>query len=146
MANLNSLSSLTELNLRRNSIERVSGLDKLPALQRIFLSHNAIQSLEDISCVFSVQLLIELSLDGNPISDRDPARYRSKMIAALPGLKHLDLKRISDEERAQSLSSSAAEASQESIHSSTAEERDAHSSVKQERAAYAPYDTKGKQW
>ena len=97
--NLGSLLSLTELNLRRNNIEFVSGLNKLPALQRVFLSHNQIKTMNDISCLFEVSYLIELSLDGNPLSEGDPLRYRNQIIMGMTGLRHLDLKRITDEER-----------------------------------------------
>jgi len=98
--NLSSLQALTELNLRRNNIERVLELDKLPALQRVFLSHNLIGSIPDMQCLFNVKFLIELSLDGNPMSDSDPVRYRNRVVAQMTGLRHLDLKRITDEERA----------------------------------------------
>ncbi len=98
--NLSSLMSLTELNLRRNCIENVSGLHKLPALQRVFLSHNQIRSVADIACLFEVSYLIELSLDGNPLSDADPVRYRSQVVQGMAGLRHLDLKRVTEEERA----------------------------------------------
>jgi hypothetical protein len=98
--NLSSLASLTELNLRRNSIDSVAGLNQLPALQRVFLSHNAIASTEAIRCLFEVNYLIELSLDGNPLSEADPAGYRAQLVAGMPGLRHLDLRRITDEERA----------------------------------------------
>ena len=97
--NITSLQSLTELNLRRNNIDKVHELDKLPSLQRIFLSHNVISNYHDISCLFNIKLLVELSLDGNPISDVDPLGYRNKLIANITSLKHLDLKKISDEER-----------------------------------------------
>ena len=97
--NLMSLQSLTELNLRRNVIEKVYELDKLPALQRVFLSHNLIANLPDLQCLFMVKFLIELSLDGNPMSEGDPAQYRAKIISGMPGLRHLDLKRVTDEER-----------------------------------------------
>eukprot|EP01032_Pedospumella_encystans_P011945 gene11945-13854_t len=109
--NLSSLVSLTELNLRRNNIESVTGLNQLPALQRVFLSHNSISRLEDVRCLFEVSYLIELSLDGNPISDNssssssssdsnDPIKYRAQLVVGMPGLRHLDLKRITEEERA----------------------------------------------
>ncbi len=108
MNNLSSLVSLTELNLRRNNIESVTGLNQLPALQRVFLSHNSISRLEDVRCLFEVSYLIELSLDGNPISDNsssssdsnDPLKYRAQLVVGMPGLRHLDLKRITEEERA----------------------------------------------
>jgi leucine-rich repeat-containing protein 49 len=97
--NLSSLVSLTELNLRRNNIEFVNDLQHLPALQRIFLSHNSIKKMEDIKCLFSVNFLIELSLDGNPISELQPIKYRNNLILNISGLKHLDLKKVTDEER-----------------------------------------------
>lgn len=92
--------SLTELNLRRNSIERIFDLDAIPALQRIFLSHNLIKSISDIKCILSLKNLIELSLDGNPLSSgSNQAKYRFAIISELPGLKHLDLQKITEEER-----------------------------------------------
>jgi len=99
-----SLQALTELNLRRNSIERVHELDKLPALQRIFLSHNLLTAFTDIQCLFNVKFLVELSLDGNPLSESDPTYYRNKIVSGMTGLKHLDLKRITDTERSQAVS------------------------------------------
>lgn len=98
--NLSSLVSLTELNLRRNAIESVAGLHRLPALQRVFLSHNQIRAPADIACLFEVGYLIELSLDGNPLSEADPPAYRAQIVAGMAGLRHLDLKRITDDERA----------------------------------------------
>ena len=60
--------SLTELNLRRNAIERVLDLDALPNLQRVFLSHNNIQKYDSIGCVFRcIRTLSELALSENPI-------------------------------------------------------------------------------
>jgi len=100
-----SLQALTELNLRRNSIERVHELDKLPALQRIFLSHNLLTAITDIQCLFNVKFLVELSLDGNPLSETDPTYYRNKIVSGMTGLKHLDLKRITDTERSQAVNS-----------------------------------------
>jgi hypothetical protein len=103
--NLTSLISLTELNLRRNVITNIDGLEKLPSLQRVFLSHNAIEALYNISCVFQITYLIELSMDGNPVAEVDPVKYRNQIIAHIPSLKHLDLKRITDEERALAIKS-----------------------------------------
>lgn len=96
---LSSLASLTELNLRRNKIEFVTGLNKLPALQRVFLSHNLINSTDDIKCLFDATYLIELCLDGNPLSERDPIHYRQQIVNGIRGLRHLDLKKVTEEER-----------------------------------------------
>jgi Leucine-rich repeat (LRR) protein len=53
----------------------VVGLELLPALQRVFLSHNALESLAQVQCLFSIAFLIELSLDGNPIALPDTYRH-----------------------------------------------------------------------
>ena len=42
MENLSCLRSLTELNMRRNRIESIHEIDTLPALERLFVSHNNI--------------------------------------------------------------------------------------------------------
>lgn len=39
-------------------------------------------------------------MDGNPVSEQDSGFYRRTLILNIPTLRHLDLKRISDEERA----------------------------------------------
>jgi Leucine-rich repeat (LRR) protein len=82
--NLLTLNSLTELNLRRNCIEMLVELDCLPSLQRIFLSHNLIEHEQKIHCLFQIKSLIELSLDSNPIAERDPIEYRLMMIGRIP--------------------------------------------------------------
>ena len=51
----------------------MSDLDALPALQRIFLSHNRIACVDDMAPIFNVRYLIELSMDGNPVSELDAA-------------------------------------------------------------------------
>lgn len=38
-------------------------------------------------------------MDGNPLAEQDAAFYRMTLIASINTLKHLDLKRITDEER-----------------------------------------------
>ena len=81
--NLSNLSSLTELNLRRNCIEQIFELDRLPTLQRVFLSHNQISQEKNISCIFNLRTLIELSLDSNPISERDPVEYRQLIVGKI---------------------------------------------------------------
>ncbi|KAJ9469676.1 Dynein assembly factor 1 [Diplonema papillatum] len=93
--NMAGLVSLTEVNLRRNVIETVSEIDKLPSLQRIFLSNNAIKSLDAVTCLFrTTNKLAELSLDGNPL-----VNYRLSVIDRVKSLKHVDLKRVSDDEK-----------------------------------------------
>lgn len=73
---LSHLRSLTELNLRRNQITRVTDLHTLPVLQRVFLSNNCLRTLEDAESLLSVKYLVELALDGNPIATDNNAAYR----------------------------------------------------------------------
>jgi len=95
--NLMGLGALTELNLRRNSIETVQDLNSLPSLQRVFLSNNQIISFDHCACLFAVTHLMELALDGNPIAES--THYRQYVLDHIKTLRHLDLKRITDEER-----------------------------------------------
>ncbi|KAG5186707.1 hypothetical protein JKP88DRAFT_179449, partial [Tribonema minus] len=68
---LSGLRSLTELNLGRNFITTVSRELELPRLQRLFLSHNLIDSWDECAGLFSATVsasLVELSFNGNPIA------------------------------------------------------------------------------
>ena len=93
------MQSLTELNVRRNQIENAFELDRLPGLQRIFMSNNAISDFADVASLFSVKYLMELSLDGNAVASHDPPAYRRELLDRIRSLRHLDLKRITDGER-----------------------------------------------
>ena len=95
--NLEGLVSLTELNLRRNQISQVLSLEVLPNLQRVFISNNLLASFESLQCLFMTKNLLELALDNNPVSLE--AGYRQVVLDNLKGLRHLDLKRVTDEER-----------------------------------------------
>ena len=56
------LSTLTELNLRRNQIERITGLHSLEYLSRVYLSFNNIAKWDDIWCLGDITDLTELTL------------------------------------------------------------------------------------
>ena len=99
LEDVGALQSLTELNARRNQIENVYELHFLPALQRVFLSNNRVQNFSAVSCLFKVKFLMELSLDGNPVALNDAAAYRRHLIDSIRTLRHLDLKRVTDQER-----------------------------------------------
>lgn len=67
-------------------------IEKLPCLQRVFVSNNALASLDSLASIFAAKNLLELALDGNPVASepgyrqvgpapvapnaRDPARPR----------------------------------------------------------------------
>lgn len=95
--NLNNMSSLIELNLKRNEIADIVGLEYCPKLQRLFLSYNEIYS---VYCFKNAHLAVsiqELTLDNNSIC-RDK-NYRRNVLASFAGLRKLDNKRITDEEK-----------------------------------------------
>lgn len=98
---LNGLSSLIELNLRRNRLARVPALTGVPSLQRLFLSSNLIAETTDVQPLSSAASLVELALDGNPIARL--VNYRELVIGICCNLRHLDLRRLSDEERARAV-------------------------------------------
>jgi Leucine-rich repeat (LRR) protein len=95
--NLEGLVSLTELNLRRNQINEVRSLETLPNLQRVFVSNNQLATFESLQCIFLIKNLLELALDGNPVAHE--AGYRQVVLDNLKALRHLDLKRVTEEER-----------------------------------------------
>jgi Leucine-rich repeat (LRR) protein len=98
---LDGLSSLTELNLRRNRIKSVSNLGHLKKLQKFFLSNNEIKSFDVIRSVFTIKSLSELSLDGNPVAAN--RHYRQYLLEQIKQLRNLDLRKVSPIERKESV-------------------------------------------
>ena len=97
MDRLDGLGSLTELNLRRNQVSSVKNVSGLTSLCRFFLSKNQISSFDSIQTIFTMKSLAELSLDGNPVASN--RYYRQYLLEQIKQLRHLDLKKISEEER-----------------------------------------------
>ena len=92
--NIRGLRSLTEINLRRNAITAVHEVDSLVFLQRIFLSSNLIASMADVQSICKSKSVTDLCLEGNPF-----VNYKPYVVEELRTLKHLDLRRISEEDR-----------------------------------------------
>ena len=63
---LQGLHALTELNVRRNIIHAISGIECTPSLQRLFLSYNHIGSLDALVPLSTVSGLMEIAIDANP--------------------------------------------------------------------------------
>lgn len=62
------LFSLKELNLKRNRIKKITGFDDLRNLERLWLCHNDLQKVEDMSCVAKAVNLKEVTIENNPVS------------------------------------------------------------------------------
>lgn len=97
--NVKGLQALAELNLRRNALTTADEAGELRGLQRVFLSNNQLGSAEALGRLLELPQLSELALDGNPLCSL-PA-YRPLVVHALPSLRYLDLKKVTDLDRQQ---------------------------------------------
>jgi leucine-rich repeat-containing protein 49 len=95
LENLEGMVSLTELNLRRNKIETILGVESLLKLQRLFLSNNRILDMEKIASLSHCPQLTELALDGNPLCALKS--YLSGVIAICGQIKMIDTKKVTKE-------------------------------------------------
>lgn len=62
------LVQLKELNLKRNKIRKMAGFDDLRCLERLWLCHNDLQRVEDMSAIAKAINLREVTLESNPVS------------------------------------------------------------------------------
>ncbi|GAB0090671.1 leucine-rich repeat-containing protein 49 [Sergentomyia squamirostris] len=62
------LFNLKELNLKRNRIKRISGFDDLRSLERLWLCHNDLQRVEEMSSIAKAVNLKEVTIENNPVS------------------------------------------------------------------------------
>lgn len=62
------LVQLKELNLKRNKIKKIAGFDDLRCLERLWLCHNDLQRVEDMSAIAKAINLKEVTLESNPVS------------------------------------------------------------------------------
>lgn len=72
-------------------------MDRLPCLQRLFLSCNNITSFDQLACLGELCSLSELTLDGNPVALE--TWYKQAVLRCVLHLRQLDMKRITDEDR-----------------------------------------------
>ncbi|KAI5623765.1 leucine-rich repeat-containing protein 49 [Silurus asotus] len=76
---------------------RMTEVDQLPSLQRLFLSGNSISSFDDLACLGDSCSLSELTLDGNPVAQE--SCYKQTALRCVLPLRLLDMKRITEEDR-----------------------------------------------
>ncbi|RZF40601.1 hypothetical protein LSTR_LSTR007484 [Laodelphax striatellus] len=94
---LQGLRSLQELNLRRNRLKRLLGFAETPQLNKLFLSNNEIQSVEDMNSVLKAVQLKEISVDGNPVAlSGDCASF---LVSHLPQLQLLSHMQVTEQVR-----------------------------------------------
>ncbi|EFJ41501.1 hypothetical protein VOLCADRAFT_98490 [Volvox carteri f. nagariensis] len=94
--------------LSKNSLTSVAGLEQFRQLRVLGLADNLLADPEQLEMLASACPGLEaLSLEGNPIAY--VPYYRSRVLLALPGLKSLDGRPITEEERAGAPAAVAAE-------------------------------------
>ncbi|XP_078034953.1 uncharacterized protein LOC144468991 isoform X2 [Augochlora pura] len=91
------LTSLKELNLRRNKIKKLLGFGETPQLQKLYLSNNNIQKIEDIGSLAKALQLREITIDGNPITLNGD--YVSFLVSYLSNLQFLSTMPITEQIR-----------------------------------------------
>ncbi|XP_033321178.1 uncharacterized protein LOC117217588 isoform X3 [Megalopta genalis] len=91
------LTSLKELNLRRNKIKKLLGFGETPQLQKLYLSNNNIQKIEDIGSLAKALQLREITIDGNPITLNGD--YVSFLVSYLSNLQFLSTMPVTEQIR-----------------------------------------------
>ena len=80
--------NITQLDLSRNLIFSLQGIEALPSLEDLNLSYNKLESLEELERVSQKDGLRKLKVSCNPLTN-DP-NYSMKILHTFPGLKFLD--------------------------------------------------------
>jgi leucine-rich repeat-containing protein 49 len=91
------LTSLQELNLRRNRLKKLLGFGETPNLSKLFISNNDLQSVEDISSLAKSCNLKEISIDNNPVFLAGDCV--SFLVSYLPQLNKLNTMQITEQVR-----------------------------------------------
>lgn len=68
MDDFKGLLNLKELNLKRNRIKKILGFEDLRSLERLWLCHNDLQKVEDMSSIAKALTLREVTIENNPVS------------------------------------------------------------------------------
>mmetsp|Transcript_11812 Transcript_11812/g.19616 ORF Transcript_11812/g.19616 Transcript_11812/m.19616 type:complete len:1017 (-) Transcript_11812:52-3102(-) len=74
------LGNIKTLILTGNSLQNVSGLDKLYSLETLLLDQNQFEDLTDIAGLGKLPELMSLFLHDNPFIEKDPIRYRVSVL------------------------------------------------------------------
>lgn len=97
-SSLRKFSRLKHLDLSRNNITSLQGLENLKLLEKLNLYYNNIETLDELKRLKYNPNLKELDLRLNPVT-RTEADYRLYLIHMLPNLQKLDDRSVRDRER-----------------------------------------------
>ncbi len=98
-------STLEELWLSYNQIEKLEGLSSLAKLTTLFISNNKIKSWDEVSKLAQLPELKNVLLVGNPIyGDKNQENYRELnaplVVKRIPQIENVDGKMVSAATRA----------------------------------------------
>lgn len=88
---------LKELNLKRNKIKKICGFEDLRNLERLWLCHNELQRVEDMSSIARALNLKEVTIENNPVSLAGDCV--SFLVSYLPNLISLSQMQITEQVR-----------------------------------------------
>merc|ERR1711884_691357 len=79
MSGLQNLGLLEELNLRRNRIRSLAGLEAVPSLQKLYMSNNEIQGLGSLGQLHHLARLqtLQMEADMQPVFDSQHSQFDS---------------------------------------------------------------------
>ncbi|XP_042089920.2 centrosomal protein of 72 kDa isoform X4 [Ovis aries] len=129
---LMNLTGLKSLDLSRNSLVSLEGIECLAALESLNLYYNRISSLAEVFRLHSLAGLSEVDLRLNPVA-KSESDFRLFVVRMLPGLQQLDDRPVRESERRASqllFGSEDSLDSKQSFPSVFREERPHHSRVK----------------
>ncbi|XP_052515252.1 centrosomal protein of 72 kDa [Budorcas taxicolor] len=129
---LMNLTGLKSLDLSRNSLVSLEGIECLTALESLNLYYNRISSLAEVFRLRSLAGLSEVDLRLNPVA-KSESDFRLFVVRMLPGLQQLDDRPVRETERRASqllFGSEGSLDSKQSFPSVFREERPHHSRVK----------------
>uniref|UniRef100_G1LNY4 Centrosomal protein of 72 kDa n=1 Tax=Ailuropoda melanoleuca TaxID=9646 RepID=G1LNY4_AILME len=95
---LMNLTGLKSLDLSRNSLVSLEGIQYLPALQRLNLYYNSISSVAEVLRLRSLTELTDVDFRLNPVV-KNESDYRLFVVHMLPKLRQLDDRPVRDSER-----------------------------------------------
>ncbi|XP_052817809.1 centrosomal protein of 72 kDa-like [Mya arenaria] len=95
---LRKFSRLKHIDLSRNNVSALQGLEHLKLLEKLNLYYNNIESLDELKRLKHNPNLKELDLRLNPVT-RTETDYRLYLIHMLPNLQKLDDRSVRDRER-----------------------------------------------
>eukprot|EP00069_Balaena_mysticetus_P006485 bmy_05104T0 len=113
---LMNLTGLKSLDLSRNSLVSLEGIEYLAALERLNVYRNRISSLAEVFRLHSLTELAEVDFRLNPVVESTPD-YRLSVVHVLPRLRQLDDRPVRESERKASRLHFASEESLDSTQS-----------------------------